>query len=80
MKVQIKLINKEVEDRNDLLGINEEIGSYAEFNFNENNFDGYWVDPDLAEIIFYVSGHSFYTPYTVKTEGLFSNIISNQKK
>jgi hypothetical protein len=53
------------------------------FSFNEKHFVGYWVDPDenddtgAFDIIFYMGGDVFKTPYKKETEELFKSILNS---
>jgi hypothetical protein len=87
MKIVIVVSNNRKLDENDDLGFEkhkkDQIYNHIDFNFNPNNFDGFWVDPDkdaeigIHLIIFYISGVTFVTPYSKETEEWFKKIVDN---
>ena len=78
MIVPIYLVDKEQQKQNDLLGLDKEArGKTVDFVFKDSMFSGYWIDneDDDDDIIFYVAGATYATPFSVNTVSKFESLI-----
>ena len=68
---------------NDSLGYekNGDLYHLIDFNFDETQLSGYWIDPDIdddtktQDIVFYLGGQSFKTPFTVESETILKSCL-----
>ena len=78
MEVRIRTIDKDIEERNELLGIDKSSRDYADFTFKESSLDGVWVDETDA-ILFYIRVTTFVADYNPELLAKLINIINNFK-
>lgn len=77
---------KEENERNLNLGLpvipSEKRMKLVDFHFVESHLGAFWCDPDIDDdsktydIIFYIDGNSYRTPWRKETEELFKTIIT----
>jgi hypothetical protein len=73
-------------EENESLGVklNEEKCEIVDFIFNENHLSGFWIDTDIhdethtKDIIFYLGGTTFRTPFSQYTINLFNSILNGR--
>lgn len=72
------------------LGENEDLGfkknnkvcNLIDFHFDETQLAGYWIDPDIdddtktQDIVFYLAGQSFKTPFKPESEALLKSCLN----
>lgn len=77
MTIPIYLVNNKLED----LGIESE-DEFADFHFDTSCFFGYWIVKDdegkPIELMTYIGGQKFVTPYSEKTINLFETILNDK--
>lgn len=82
--LKISIYNKYLDE----LGVEQE-DQYTDFNFNRKDLLGYWIvreddgkyleEGTPIEIMFYLSGHKFITPYKKSTINLFNDILTENQ-
>ncbi len=68
---------------NDSLGFekNNKCCNLVDFHFDEMQLSGYWLDPDIdddtktQDIVFYIGGQSFKTPFTNVTIAILNSCL-----
>lgn len=73
--IQIYIQDNEKVSENDVLGFEKNKPyNLTDLHFDETQLSGYWIDPDIdsgsktQNIIFYLGGTSFSTPFTPESE------------
>jgi hypothetical protein len=82
--IPIYICDSEKVSENDDMGFEKNGNLYKllDFNFDETQLSGYWIDPDVdsrmrtRNIIFYLNGISFCTPFTEKSESILKNCLN----
>ena len=82
--IKIYIQDTEKIDENDSLGFDKNGGIYnlVDFNFNEMQLLGYWIDIEIdskmgtQNINFYLGGTSFATPLTLESETILKSCLN----
>jgi len=75
IQIPIKLLDNKTEELRNL-GIETVSPNVLKpFIFRTTSLDGFWTDEESKEIVFYVGGFSFVTPYSQNTLKLFNIIL-----
>lgn len=85
---ELQRIEQEENDRLANLGVKSNKSKVQQklvpFNINEQHLSGFWIDPDFnddsktIDIVIYVHGNSFRTPYTNEMESRLIDVLTNQ--
>jgi hypothetical protein len=83
ISIDIYIKDSEKISENEMMGYekNDHIYSLVPFYFKEDHLSGYWEDVEIdtqmgtINIIFYVGGSSFCTPYSKETETILKNCL-----
>lgn len=82
--IKVYIFDSEKVTENEDLGFNKNNKCFHEvdFHFDETQMSGYWIDPEIdddtctQDIIFYVAGQPFITPFSPATEGLLRTCLN----
>lgn len=82
--IKIYIQNNEKIDENNSLGFEKNGGIYnlIDFYFDATQLSGYWIDPEVdtkmntQNIIFYLGGTSFSTPWTPESEMILKSCLN----
>jgi hypothetical protein len=82
--IKIYIQDNDKVSENDSLGFekNDKIFNLIDFHFDETQLSGYWIDPDnesrmkTKNIIFYLGGTSFTTPFTLESEAILRSCLN----
>lgn len=82
--IKIYIFDSAKLSENDDLGFakNDLCCNLIDFNFDETQLVGYWIDPDIdddtktRDIVFYLNGQSFKTPYNAVSEALLNSCLN----
>jgi hypothetical protein len=75
--IKISVLNTKLED----LGI-EQDDEFVDFYFNKNSLLGYWIvqPEDPLEIMVYIGGHKFITPFEIETITKLNKMLNKNEK
>lgn len=81
--IKIYIFDSAKLSENDDLGFkkNNKVCNLIDLNFDETQLSGFWIDTDIdddtktQDIVFYLGGTSFKTPYTADSEALLRSCL-----
>jgi hypothetical protein len=82
--IKVYICDNEKISENDSLGFDKNDKPYnlIDFHFDDTQLAGYWIDPDVdsrmktQNIVFYLGGTSFTTPYTQESEAILRSCLN----
>ena len=84
MKVAIWLLDQKKLAESEMTGVDSDVNSLTDFYFKIENLVGFWIDfaddDGSRDIIFYVGGDSFRTPYKKALAEKFYKDLEAKKK